>query len=564
MERYEGTYLINGPPGTGKTTFLQGQVRAIVDHNRVLRRNPSVVLCSLTKTAAKEIATPKPGTPELGLESWRIGTLHAHAYRSLERPTIAETKLGEWNAERPDMALAEESSVDLDEPSSEWNPQKTAEKVFAQYTLLRSRLTPETLWPAPVMEFHRGWAAWKAKTGYLDFTDLIETCVRDIKRAPGEPNELIVDEGQDLSALEYKLIQKWGGNARSLMVAGDPYQALYEWRGAFPALFFDPSVPKDHVKVLSQSHRIPRRVHTVAMAWVRRISDYREIEYRPRKGDDADGSVARSAATWRAAEELVPQIMKHFDAGRSVMVMGACSFMLDPLAACLRKRGIPFSNPWRAKRGDWNPLRMSNANSTAHRVATFLRTDAGHYAEAARLWTLREFKAWSDLLAVNGFLERGSREEIELEAEAAPNDMVSIHDLRRWCVDGMAERVMEMAKEALGGRGTREALNWFDEQLQAAMRKRASFPLLVAHTRGVRGLTEEPKIHLGTIHSFKGGEADVAFVFPDLSPSGSKEWLSGGAARDSVIRMFYVALTRPRQRLIVCAGASQSAVNLLA
>jgi hypothetical protein len=40
---------------------------------------------------------------------------------------------------------------------------------------------------------------------------------------------------------------------------------------------------------------------------------------------------------------------------------------------------------------------------------------------------------------------------------------------------------------------------------------------------------------VGTIHSVKGGEADVVFLFPDLSPAGDAAYQKHGPQRDSVI-----------------------------
>lgn len=71
-----------------------------------------------------------------------------------------------------------------------------------------------------------------------------------------------------------------------------------------------------------------------------------------------------------------------------------------------------------------------------------------------------------------------------------------------------------------------------------------------------------PRVIVGTIHSVKGGEADVVYVFPDLSAQGMRAWLSGDPAHhDSVIRQFYVAFTRARETLVLCGQASPKAVR---
>jgi superfamily I DNA/RNA helicase len=61
---------------------------------------------------------------------------------------------------------------------------------------------------------------------------------------------------------------------------------------------------------------------------------------------------------------------------------------------------------------------------------------------------------------------------------------------------------------------------------------------------------------VGTIHSVKGGEADVVFLFPDMSQAGDAAYQRHGPARDAVIRLFYVGMTRAREALYLADGAS--------
>ena len=89
-------YSVIGPPGTGKTTYLRRQVeRAAMRFGA-----GSVVAVSLTRAAAGELAGRVEGPPRQA-----VGTLHAMCYRLLDHPTIAESKLAEWNARHPQFAV---------------------------------------------------------------------------------------------------------------------------------------------------------------------------------------------------------------------------------------------------------------------------------------------------------------------------------------------------------------------------------------------------------------------------------------------------------------------------
>jgi superfamily I DNA/RNA helicase len=105
-------------------------------------------------------------------------------------------------------------------------------------------------------------------------------------------------------------------------------------------------------------------------------------------------------------------------------------------------------------------------------------------------------------------------------------------------------------------------LKWWTDRVIPAFRKRIQFPASIAARRGGEALVEPPRVIVGTIHSVKGGEADVVYLFPDLSKAGDAQYRQLGAARDSVIRQFYVGVTRSRETLYLCSPESGAAVSI--
>jgi superfamily I DNA/RNA helicase len=108
----------------------------------------------------------------------------------------------------------------------------------------------------------------------------------------------------------------------------------------------------------------------------------------------------------------------------------------------------------------------------------------------------------------------------------------------------------------------RALLDWWRTRVTADVRNRIQFPADVAAMHGARALMDLPKVVVGTIHSVKGSQADVVYLFPDLSQAGDAQYNRGGAARDSVIRVFYVGLTRAREKLYICGRESNMAVSI--
>ena len=79
-----------GPPGTGKTTTLSRWAKQAAEKYG----GENIMICSLTRTAAAEIKSRETDVP-----AHNVGTLHAHAYRSIEDEDIrimGKDAIDEW------------------------------------------------------------------------------------------------------------------------------------------------------------------------------------------------------------------------------------------------------------------------------------------------------------------------------------------------------------------------------------------------------------------------------------------------------------------------------------
>jgi len=103
-------------------------------------------------------------------------------------------------------------------------------------------------------------------------------------------------------------------------------------------------------------------------------------------------------------------------------------------------------------------------------------------------------------------------------------------------------------------------LDWYMNSVLPTKQKSLEFPARVVRKRGGQALVEPPKVIVGTIHSVKGGEADTVIVFPDLSMAGWREYVGNKDGRELIIRMFYVAMTRTKDKLILCQPYSRRTV----
>jgi DNA helicase-2/ATP-dependent DNA helicase PcrA len=475
-------FLVHGPPGTGKTTYLARQARAAADKHG----GDAVAAISLTRTAAAEIAGRDTSIPDEN-----VGTLHAHCYRALDRPKLAETPEGvkAWNEAHPALALTVGQDQLEDAPSEVDSGQASRDQLHAQVMTLRARMAPTTLWTQEQRDYLATWTDFKQRTERVDFTDLI------------------------------------------------PDQSIYAWRGADPAAFS--ALELAGTRVLEQSYRVPHAVHAAATRWLAQLGDRRSgAAYKP---TDHAGETGRHPATLRHPEQLLAAIEADLARGETCMLLTSCGYMLAPVISVLRSRGVPFHNPYRAKAGAWNPLRAAN------RLLAFLRPSPIAWGDQRRAWTWDDLRLWTEPLSAREAMTRGAKSLIE--AKCAPDRFGESQSDQQPALDVVADLFGATTIEHPAMRGS---VDWWESRLRANQRPKFAYPLAVLRAHGPHALHDRPKLTVGTIHSVKGGEADNVYVFPDLSRAGAYGgWHRGGPGRDQIIRMFYVALTRARARVTV-------------
>jgi DNA helicase II / ATP-dependent DNA helicase PcrA len=552
LARDTSVFFVAGPPGCGKTTFVATQV------HRAASNGKSVLLASLTKTAAHELAGR-----DLPIDAKRIGTLHAHALRAIGGGTVAESKAKEWNewcdeTDRPwSWHLSSARKTDVDDPMDEGatgDAENTGVKTEGDAFLeeagtWRARAVPRAQWIArtEVIRFAEAWDEWKADTGYLDFTDMIETCLRERIPPPVEFDVMFLDETQDSSRLEVMLALQWGALGETLVVAGDVRQNLYEWRGSEPGVFLEINRICHEKRVLAQSYRVPASVHRHAVVWARQLSQDIEAEYHPRRDDNGviEGEVV-SGPSLKRAEWIVEDAAEAAERGKTVMLLGATRRLVDAYVTELRSAGLLFHNPYRPKAGHWNPIGDPlRGGGAAAQLVAFSRTNDRAWGQDARFWTPDEVKAWVKPIRAEVF-ERGFKSRLAAGEAVTPQQFKA-----------------NVKDTATLNRMFSGDLDWYVDALTEGQRKggRFKYPLAVAEKRGIKALTEPPKITVGTVHSVKGGESDVVYVAPDLSRAGYDSWVDKDT-RDQVVRVFYVAMTRAREKLVLLRPMGGMSVDL--
>lgn len=523
------TYRVLGPPGCGKTSYLVRQAERMAEQYGT----ESVRVVSMTRTASREFAKRGSIVP-----TENVSTLHALAYRAIGKPgVLGKDDVDRWNHEQPGYALSG-GAADTEDGR---RAATFGDALLLDLELCRARRVAP--WYADLAAFADEYDSFKREVGRVDFTGMLEEALALAPHAPGRPDALLVDEAQDFSRLELELVERWAQSCRVVVLVGDQDQSLYSWRGADQRVLTSEGRPP--FAVLKRSYRVPAAVREVALDVIGRSSTWSRAEYGPKldpeTGEPVEGEVDRLPLDFASPGVVADDVEEHFavDPLSDHMLIAQCSYMLSPLVAELRARGIGYHNPYRA---EWNPLARGGRDKV---------TGADKVLAFARLRTPRDWRVALSCLACEtsgGPLRRGAKVRVAgLKDDASPADVVA---LLSSCLLPLG---LDLFEHAGGGRAaTPGELVAFMGACTKGERESMAFPALVYRKGGERAV-EEPQVVVGTIHSVKGGEADNVYLSTTLSPSARRQMAEAGwEGEDSIWRTFYVGATRARNRLVIC------------
>ena len=420
----------------------------------------------------------------------------------------------------------------------ELDKERPGDRLYDEVTLLRNTLTPENEWPSYAREFFRNWKEFMEKEEVVDFPGMLELAL-ERRVVPVQRIELLlVDEAQDLNPLQLALVEYWSSLARETYYIGDDDQAIYGFMGANGTAFLRLGVAKEIV--LSQSYRVPARIQAVAERISSYISERAPKVYKPRPG--AEGEVRRGCANPARPHVIVEEAIERVKAGKTVLILAPTRKGLEQVKKVLVERyGYPYANPYAWSRNDLN-LFPDSGNGTPgwKRVEAFLRPKW-------TWWDLEWFVPYLRAMPDEGvFVSKESRDALLAKAELQRGQPVELNEL--------AEYFTSEAMKALASRNT----IWLEKALIASAPKGMRKAVQVAQYNPDLVTSMGKAVWIGTIHSVKGGEADSVFLFPYITYRMSK------TPRDDLHRLFYVAVTRAKEELVVAeSGAATKYPYLL-
>ncbi|MEW2584051.1 ATP-dependent DNA helicase UvrD2 [Streptomyces virginiae] len=271
-----GPVCVLAGAGTGKTRAITHRIAYGVRSGRLMPA--SVLAVTFTNRAAGEM---RGRLRALGADGVQARTFHSAALRQLhyfwpraiggEMPRLLERKI-QFVAEAGARCRIRLDRGELRDVTGEIEWAKVTQTVPADYpvaALKAGREAPRDM--AEIAQIYGTYEQLKRDRGMIDFEDVLLLTVgilqdrHDIaEQIRAQYQHFVVDEYQDVSPLQQRLLDLWLGERDSLCVVGDASQTIYSFTGATPdhLLNFRTRYPQATVVKLVRDYRsTPQVVH---------------------------------------------------------------------------------------------------------------------------------------------------------------------------------------------------------------------------------------------------------------------------------------------------------------
>lgn len=336
--------------GSGKTRVLTRRIAWQAAEGHLDPRR--VLTVTFTRRAAREL---RSRLRRLGLrDSVKAGTFHAVALAQLHRHAADSGR-------RPPRIL--ENTAGLVAEMRPRSDRTTVATISHEIGWCQARLIPPERYAAAARQAGRrpplGGAARfaqmyadyesaKLKRRILDFDDVLGRALElmrpESKFAAAHRwfhQHLLVDEFQDINPLQFALLKSWLGPDSTLVVVGDPDQAIYGWNGADPELINSVGGHLSGCAVLHMRTNF-RSTPEVLAAAGRILGRPPQPAARP-PGDEVAVTACDGADEAATLARAVRQSHRPGSSWRRQAVLARTNAQIELLRKALARQGIPVS-----------------------------------------------------------------------------------------------------------------------------------------------------------------------------------------------------------------------------
>ena len=246
-----GPCMVLAGPGSGKTTVITERVKYLIEQCGV--KPESILVITFSKAASKEMRERFHALNPNSRYSVTFGTFHGIYYGILKWAygLTGENIFSEEQKTELLQRIAGRIGIDVQDEK------EFVQEIAGEISCVKSnRMIPEDYEPESCdkeafIEVLRTYEEERMKQQKVDFDDMLLLTYRlfqertDIlERWQKQYQYILIDEFQDINQVQYDVIRMLAAPEDNLFIVGDDDQSIYRFRGAKPELMLD--FPKDY------------------------------------------------------------------------------------------------------------------------------------------------------------------------------------------------------------------------------------------------------------------------------------------------------------------------------
>lgn len=556
-----GSSLLLAVPGSGKTTTLLARLENLL---RSGVPDTSVLVITFTNNAAEEMK--QRFRRQYGNNRVDFMTINSFCYRIV---CFYAEKTGRQKPE--DLTdtglLLRRILVGVAEDSfpGESDIREFAQKItyIKNMQLSEGEIEKLRIGDYPAKPLYDAYVRSMKAQNAMDYDDQLVYACKFLEKVPGVRNHyrrkypyVMVDEAQDTSWLQHRILQILTQDGGNLFMVGDEDQSIYGFRAAYPEalLDFQRHYPGGKVHRLETNYRSGKDIVALADRFIRHNRKRYDKNMKPAaesSGRVRVEPVARRSDQYRQIADWIRE-----DPERETAVLYRNNDSAIPLMYHLRNAGISFRN-----RGLDTLFFSSRVVRDVKDILGFVM----HPADSELFWRIyyklnyrisknavgdavrrMDFRREDPILAVlteSPLLGRRKKEDLQILRD-------NLRDMR---LRNNAKESLEMIRTGIRYRNEKSEKLFVLEALAEPADTIADFlqklwemeQMISAGAENTE--SSDAKVILSTIHGSKGMEYDRVILVDavrDVLPSSEND-------REEERRIFYVAITRAREELIL-------------
>ena len=580
LSHKNGPMMVLAGPGSGKTTVITHRIKRLLEEGV----DPSgILVITFTKAAATEMKERFYRLADDNRNSGKVsfGTFHSIFYQILKlayRFPVGNV-LGEEDKRGFFKEFLAKSELEVEDES------EFISSVINEISYVKgSRIDLDYYYSQNCPEewfkiLYAGYDDMLRQTGKIDFDDMLIMCYELFTQRPDilaawqrKFQYILVDEFQDINRIQYEIVRMLALPENNLFIVGDDDQSIYRFRGAKPEIMlgFMKDYPDAKQVLLAENYRSTKDIVQTSLKLIGCNKVRYEKALVPVHGAGRPVETMVYENPLREMEDVARKMRLYEQAGyhyKDMAVLFRASNGSGLLAEKLMEYNIPFVmrdavpnlySHWIArdfmaylslgagsrKRSDFFRI-MNRPNRYFSREAfdtIEVSLDAVKSFYQDKDWMeARVFDLESDLITI-GRLKPAAAINYIRKAVGYDQYLKEYAEFRRLKPEELYEIADQLAESAVG---FETFAQWQEHivQYEEALKEQK------------RGNNEgaEDAVTLSTMHSAKGLEYRIVFVLDANEGICPHHKAALPADIEEERRLFYVAMTRAKERLHLCA-----------